>query len=73
MQLFFAAASNLSLLTAHGAAEFLVALCASVLCLPVYHAGATTLNDATFQGQLSIIREQQRSDIFKKQKESLSN
>jgi hypothetical protein len=64
-------AGNLSLLTAYGAANFLVAVCASVLCLPVYHAGATTLDDATFQGQLSIIREQQRSDIFRKQKESL--
>lgn len=62
--------SNFGLRTSNGAAEVLVAICVSVLCLPAY-AGATTLDDATFQGQLSIIREKQRSDVVTKQKESL--
>ena len=58
-------------LNAHGAAGFLVAVWSSVLCTPAFHANAAALDDASFQGQLSIIREKQRSDIVTKQKESL--
>ena len=41
-------------LNAHGAAGFLDAVWSSVLFTPTFHANAATLDDTSFQGQLSI-------------------